>query len=559
MMAMPAPLFGGATSFDEVDRWVATQSIQKDVDALSDVFEALTRNIWANDMMDVGAKADAIARAARDLSRRLGAGPISDVETLDEEGDQAEPMEMMDMRESKEGPLARVRSLFTTKAAPTKTEGGVAYRASDYADVPDESSPSTWKLRLAEGRPGNITIAQVARAITAMQPGGFRGQTVDLGNRKSAVTAKIGAAIDKAKGEDIQKANLRDRLAKVKDFEDVEWGEYPGSFSAFKDASGTWRWTAIWSNHYQDRDGETFSADAHKDYEAYVDREKAYPELLGWHEPGARVGVADGVAYDDRGFMLAAGTFDPAMMDVAERLASMKGVGCSHGYFWRKSDLVDGVYRRYRTREISFLPVERAANPLTSFTATGQEDSMLNPQKKEWLTGVLGSDRVAALEGTVQLLADKAAAEGLSFKELFADGPTPPPAAVTSPARPPPSSPAGDTTEALKEVFAAALAPVAAQLNEIQATIKAHDEAITALRASDDQKIAAAMSPRVNPGMKAASQSDGNVIHGNSALAKAAKAAGSGDVANHLAYYKQVIDGERAPSLVISDPTPASV
>src|SRR3990170_9096888 len=101
--------------------------------------------------------------------------------------------------------------------AVTKTEGGTEFVASDYADVPDPESPNLWKLRLAEGSSGNFTVAQVARAITALQPGGFRGQQVDLGNRKAEVIGKINAAIGKIEGvDDAQKKNLRDRLDAVK-------------------------------------------------------------------------------------------------------------------------------------------------------------------------------------------------------------------------------------------------------------------------------------------------------------------------------------------------------
>ena len=101
--------------------------------------------------------------------------------------------------------------------AVTKTEGGTEFVASDYADVPDPQSPNLWKLRLAEGSSGNFKVAQVARAITALQPGGFRGQQVDLGTRKAEVIGKINAAIGKIEGvDDAQKKNLRDRLDAVK-------------------------------------------------------------------------------------------------------------------------------------------------------------------------------------------------------------------------------------------------------------------------------------------------------------------------------------------------------
>lgn len=77
--------------------------------------------------------------------------------------------------------------------AEMKTEDGIKYSAGDFAYVPDKKKPSTWKLRLSEKEPGNITISQLGRAVSAFSPGGFRGQKVQIpdsniaGDRKSVV------------------------------------------------------------------------------------------------------------------------------------------------------------------------------------------------------------------------------------------------------------------------------------------------------------------------------------------------------------------------------------
>lgn len=97
-----------------------------------------------------------------------------------------------------------------------KTEGGVRYRRSDYAVRGEADKPTTWKLRLAEGSSGNFTVVQVARAITAMQPSGFRGRRVQLEpGEKTEAVRNINAAIAKV-GDSEQKKTLRERLAKVK-------------------------------------------------------------------------------------------------------------------------------------------------------------------------------------------------------------------------------------------------------------------------------------------------------------------------------------------------------
>lgn len=66
------------------------------------------------------------------------------------------------------------------KSRITKTEDGVEYVASDFLYVPDKTKPSTWKLRIAEGKSGNVTVKQLGRAAAAFSSGGFRGNKVEL-------------------------------------------------------------------------------------------------------------------------------------------------------------------------------------------------------------------------------------------------------------------------------------------------------------------------------------------------------------------------------------------
>lgn len=120
------------------------------------------------------------------------------------------------------GRLAKAAAIYALeegeKAEPKKTENGRQYGAGDFADVPDPSKPSTWKLRLAD-KPGMPDAGVIADAITAMQPGGFRGNVVALGSPKEKVVARINAAIGKL-DDDALKKNLRTRLGKVKSLED---------------------------------------------------------------------------------------------------------------------------------------------------------------------------------------------------------------------------------------------------------------------------------------------------------------------------------------------------
>lgn len=84
------------------------------------------------------------------------------------------------------------------KAAPTKTEGGVAYPASDFAYVPDATKPSEWKLRLTSTPGGEPDPAIVGAAAAAIGPG-YRGNKVEIPEAdRAAVVARVRAAWSKA-------------------------------------------------------------------------------------------------------------------------------------------------------------------------------------------------------------------------------------------------------------------------------------------------------------------------------------------------------------------------
>lgn len=86
----------------------------------------------------------------------------------------------------------------TGKQAPTKTEGGSKFPASDYAYVPDKAKPSTWKLRLTSTPGGKPDPRIVGAAVAALGPG-FRGQKVQLpSSDRAAVISRVRAAWLKA-------------------------------------------------------------------------------------------------------------------------------------------------------------------------------------------------------------------------------------------------------------------------------------------------------------------------------------------------------------------------
>jgi len=400
--SMPYRPYGGAVSFDEVEAFLEASQISDNVWYLKRRFDDIWDNIWKSDDPEVtiDQKAGLTRSAVADLVSRIEAGP-----------DAAKD----------DGLLDRVRGFLGGEKQETKREAGADFKASDYADVPDAAKPSTWKLRLAETRSGNFTVAQVGRAITAMQPSGFRGNRVTLGNSKASVTARISAAIGKISGATpAQKAALKKRLMAVKTIEDVD--NAASAFYVLKGADGRDRFLALTTNRYEDRENEILSESAHREFEHYLkENPDECPELRVWHVPGSRLGQVDLWAYAD-GFVITSGTFDAGMEKEAERLAQFsEPLGMSHGFVYSTDDLRDGVYYKYRTREVSVLPRRRCANPWTSFGVEFEQEVKqmgLDAQMREAFVEIFGEEKTTKIEGSVATLSKDLEAAGITYKAL---------------------------------------------------------------------------------------------------------------------------------------------
>lgn len=246
--------------------------------------------------------------------------------------------------------------------------------------------------------------------------------------------AEKAAAIEALAGE------LRTRLSQAVTQGEAAVTQDPGFFKAFRDKAGDLRWITIHSNKYRDREGEIFSEKAHRDYVDWAMETGQLPWLRLFHVEGTDIGRADVIGYDDAGFVIASGKFfdDPDSLAVAEKLLQMEGLGCSHGYWYPTGALRDGIYHEYKSYEISILPVEHAANLLTTAFFAGEEIPMLDARAKEFLTQVMPDGRVEKIEQSVRALADVAESKGLSYKALAGEliGAKDEPAAVADPPAP---------------------------------------------------------------------------------------------------------------------------
>lgn len=323
-----------------------------------------------------------------------------------------------DERESKLSALGksfmnRITDAFTTKQAkPTKTEGGVKFPASDFAFTPDRTKPSTWKLRLATERPGNITVKQLGRAAAAFSSGGFRGNRVQI---PSADIPKVKARIRReysklgVKPTDIPKS--------VKEQSLMFWKE-----------GNTIRWFAVYSNNYRDEDNppEIIAAQSHERFVKMVDSgDYPMPVLQHYHVPGTEWGQADWVSYDkDTGFMMASGYVLPGHEKEAETIEQMENIILSHGMPRSsiKRDKSDStIIIEHQTEEISDLPFDVAANKLTSFEIFNQQkdtNMSIPQQKKDYLLEVgLDEDKITNIEQSLEAKKESAMAQELESKD----------------------------------------------------------------------------------------------------------------------------------------------
>jgi hypothetical protein len=189
-------------------------------------------------------------------------------------------------------------------------------------------------------------------------------------------------------------------------------------FAVFKQADGSLRWIARYSNAWEDREKEILTEDAHKDYIdwVYAAKEQRMPELWLWHTPNTRIGETDWLDFSD-GFSHASGTIDKGYEAIVEKLADEE-VGVSHGFFGTK----EGKYvTKYRSFEISVLPLNRAAVWTTDFNViqSVKETSVpFNKERREFLVKMIGEDATATLEQGSGALGTQLKALGIDYKAV---------------------------------------------------------------------------------------------------------------------------------------------
>jgi len=272
-------------------------------------------------------------------------------------------------------------------------------------------------------------------------------------------------------------------------------------FMVWKEADGSYRWMARYSNNFRDQDNppEIISAKSHRRFDELLGKGEApMPELWLWHRPEWKWGEATWHAYDDAGFALAAGTVNKGCEPLAEHLMALDPalVRVSHGMPTGsivRDEQDDSVIVQHVTREISPLPAWAAANQRTGFIILKETDMAIPQDKRDALKTEwsLTDELLTGLEAANAADAKEADEAGIESKEVE----TVVPAVETTTVAPPsdggvsaPATDGGVSREEMREALLAigqAIATLSGQVKELQGQvvevkeIKAVEEAAT--------------------------------------------------------------------------------
>lgn len=192
--------------------------------------------------------------------------------------------------------------------------------------------------------------------------------------------------------------------------------ETKDGFVVFKQQDGQYRWFGWATNKWKDKEDEILTDIAHREFIEYLDKNPGKaPELWVWHTPGtARKNKADWWDYA-HGFTMYSGLL---MEEEAKAYENQEvEVGMSHGFYVLQK--VGPYILKYRTFEVSELPLTAAANPYTNFHVLQEEmKEMFSPAKRRWLVDRLGEEKVASLEGSTEDREKALEAEGVDWKAL---------------------------------------------------------------------------------------------------------------------------------------------
>lgn len=257
--------------------------------------------------------------------------------------------------------------------------------------------------------------------------GAINNLTQELTERLSSYTKESSDEKGIRESEPLEDTIFKKVITKIKEFFHKEDGDEP--LMIWKEADGTWKWIARYSNTFRDRDNppEIIASSSHRRFVELVDKGLApLPVIQIWHVKEWTVGKADHVAYDEVGngvgFAIATGHFNRGSEQVAEWLSTKGDLKVSHGMpvsTIKRDETDKSIIIEHETAEISVLPDWAAANELTGFVSFKEVDMAIPEDKRKKLAGWgLSEELIGAIESLNQKDAEEAVDKGVESKEI---------------------------------------------------------------------------------------------------------------------------------------------
>jgi len=211
------------------------------------------------------------------------------------------------------------------------------------------------------------------------------------------------------------KEYVSDMFKEQKEVSDKE----PNSIEIIVQKDGSKRWVGWFTNNYKDREKEIISEEAHKEFLAYLkEYPDRYPAFWSWHLPGtSREADTDYMDYFD-GFMVASGPLTAVEADQLDKAIEYDNgeIGMSHGmYILERDPERKEIITKYRTYEISDLPLVNAANGFTGINST--KEVKMTDVKLDRLKAVIGEDAANKIVDQIGENKEALEAAGIESKE----------------------------------------------------------------------------------------------------------------------------------------------
>jgi hypothetical protein len=252
------------------------------------------------------------------------------------------------------------------------------------------------------------------------------GGKVDIPHVQSAIQRANQVVLKNGKKIGSNKVKeIRNKARKILAFAKKDDAEIKAEplFYIWKEQDGIYRWLGVYSNKFRDNDtpAEILAEKAHLHFIERVEKgELDYPSLYIWHIPHA-IGKADLLAYDNAGFSVVAGTIDEEYAIVLAK--SSEDLAMSHGMssqYIRRDEEDPTIIIEYVSEEVSILPRYAAANKMTEFLITKDEEepmAIIPDEKRQQVAELLGEELTNRLESGLLAKGEKAIADGVEHKE----------------------------------------------------------------------------------------------------------------------------------------------